>query len=251
MVRAHGGTLFLDEIGNLSLELQKSLLLVLQEGRYRPVGSVEERVADVKLVVATNEDLSKMVREGRFREDLYMRLNPATAVSLPTLHERRDDFQELLEYFMQRACHEGYNRDLILRYMEQRKLQVSAKEEELEIEVGSKVPERAGAGRLFFLVHPSSFNYLRDFSWPGNFRQFEMVLSNLITFTVVELVEGNDRIEPEHTGGDVRYDVVPILPRIVRELLRPWTDSTPEGEDDSLELKIRVAAGRIAQCGEL
>ncbi|MCA9715612.1 MAG: sigma 54-interacting transcriptional regulator, partial [Myxococcales bacterium] len=68
--RAHGGTLFLDEIGNLGLELQKALLLVLQDGTYRPVGSVKERVADIKLVVATNENLAAMVRDGKFREDL-------------------------------------------------------------------------------------------------------------------------------------------------------------------------------------
>ncbi|MCA9699151.1 MAG: sigma-54-dependent Fis family transcriptional regulator, partial [Myxococcales bacterium] len=124
LARAHGGTLFLDEIGNLSLELQKSLLLVLQEGRYRPVGSVEERVADVKLVVATNETLALMVREGRFREDLYMRLNPATAVTLPSLRQRRDDFQHLLEFFFDRVCQSGYNRDLLLQYAEQRQLWV-------------------------------------------------------------------------------------------------------------------------------
>ena len=74
--KARGGTLFLDEIGNLGLELQKSLLLVLQDRRFRPVGAVEEEVADVKLVVATNEDLGALVRRGTFREDLWMRLNP-------------------------------------------------------------------------------------------------------------------------------------------------------------------------------
>src|SRR5690606_1962187 len=116
LARAHGGTLFLDEIGNLSLDLQKQLLLVLQEGRYHPVGSVEERVADVKLVVATNENLAAMVRDGRFREDLYMRLNPATAMTLPSLRERRDDFGELLAVFLSRVALEAYNRDLLLQY---------------------------------------------------------------------------------------------------------------------------------------
>ncbi|MEM6292157.1 MAG: sigma 54-interacting transcriptional regulator, partial [Myxococcota bacterium] len=113
---AQGGTLFLDEIGNLSLDVQKSLLLVLQERRYRPVGSVDEKIADVKLVVATNENLVEMVRDGKFREDLYMRLNPATAMRLPSLTERKDDFSTLLEVFVGRVALELYNADLLRQY---------------------------------------------------------------------------------------------------------------------------------------
>jgi DNA-binding NtrC family response regulator len=225
LARADGGTLLLDEIGNLSLELQKSLLLVLQEGRYSPVGSVEERVVDVKLVVATNENLAGMVREGRFREDLYMRLNPATAVTLPSLRERRDDFQELLEFFVRRVAREPYNRDLLAQYAEQRGLTVPQEGEAMPVTVGRKLPQ-LDAKRVHFLFHPSSFRTLRDFDWPGNFRQFEMVLSNLVTFTLVELVERAEQVEPEDPAQASRPDVIPILPRTVRELLRPM--ETPD-----------------------
>ena len=177
---AQGGTLFLYEIGNLSVDLQKSLLLVLQEGRYRPVGSVEERVADVKLVVATNENLVEMVRHGKFREDLYMRLNPATAMRLPSLTERKDDFAVLLEVFVSRVAKEAYNADLLRQYAKQRGLAVAGTDA-VPVTVGRKVPLKADSRRIHFVFHPSSYKQLRDFAWPGNFRQFEMFLSNLIT----------------------------------------------------------------------
>ncbi len=225
----HGGTLFLDEIGNLSLDLQKSLLLVLQEGRYRPVGSVEEQVADVKLVVATNENLAEMVRDGKFREDLYMRLNPATAMTLPSLTERRDDFSELLEVFMSRVALEPYNADLLRQYAQQRGLAVPPSDA-VPVTVGRKVPPKADSRRIHFVFHPSSFKQLRDFGWPGNFRQLEMFLSNLITLSLVELVDQAEVVEPEDPAEASRPDVIPILPRIVRDLMRPMDIPRPESE---------------------
>ncbi|MCA9688067.1 MAG: sigma 54-interacting transcriptional regulator [Nannocystaceae bacterium] len=236
--RAHGGTLFLDEIGNLSLELQKALLLVLQDGAYHPVGSVKERVADIKLVVATNENLAAMVRDGRFREDLYMRLNPATAVTLPGLSDRRDDFQELLTFFIGRVASEAYNHDLLARYAEQRGLAVG--EGTLPVTVGRSLPARADPRRIHFLLHPSSYNLLRDFNWTGNFRQFEMILSNLVTFTLVELVERAEQVEPEDLGEASRADVIPILPKTVSDLLRPVFDVSDD-EDGDGRCRVEVA----------
>ncbi len=230
LARAHGGTLFLDEIGNLSLDLQKSLLLVLQQGRYHPVGSVEEQVADVKLIVATNENLSAMVRDGRFREDLYMRLNPATAMTLPSLRERKDDFGELLGVFVRRVVQEPYNADLLAQYAHQRGLTVPEGGGPIPATVGRTVPPRPDARRIHFLVHPSSFKLLREFEWPGNFRQFEMFLSNLVTLTLVELVDRAEQVEPEDPAKASRPDVIPILPRVVRDLLRPMEMPRAEQE---------------------
>jgi DNA-binding NtrC family response regulator len=221
LARAHGGTLFLDEIGNLSLDLQKQLLLVLQEGRYSPVGSVEERVVDVKLVVATNENLTTMVQGGRFREDLYMRLNPATAMTLPGLRERGDDFAQLLTVFVRRVADEAYNRDLLVQYAEQRGLALPAEGEPMPITVGRTVPTKNDTSRIHFLFHPSSYKTLRDFDWPGNFRQLEMLLSNLFTLTLVELVDRAEQVEPDDLSESSRPDVIPMLPRTVRDLLRP------------------------------
>jgi DNA-binding NtrC family response regulator len=250
--RAHGGTLFLDEIGNLSLELQKSLLLVLQEGRYHRVGSVEEQVADVKLVVATNENLAAMVRQGRFREDLFMRLNPATAVTLPSLRQRRDDFQHLLEFFLDRVSHAGYNRDLLVQYAEQRGLWVPGEGERLRVSVGSKVPSKAEHRRVHLLLHPNSYKQLQEFDWPGNFRQFEMVLANLVTFTLVELVDRAASID-EINASEARSDVIVIQPRTIRDMLRPFDEAghdagaavepQPADDDDPLDMRIRVVPG--------
>lgn len=234
--RADGGTLFLDEIGNLGLDVQKSLLQVLQEGRYRAVGSVDERVVDVKLVVATNENLARMVREQTFREDLYMRLNPATAVVLPSLVERRDDFQRLLEVFMTRVASIGYNRDLVAQYVEQRALDLDLRAEQLAVTVGRKVPTRRDTDRLHFVLHPRSFKLLRDYDWPGSFRQFEMVLSNLVTFTLVDLVDRAETVEPSTDEGlDSRPELVPIAARTVSELLRPLDLDAVPGSEDSDE----------------
>ncbi len=240
--QAHDGTLFLDEIGNLSLELQKSLLLLLQDGRYRPVGSVKERVADIKLVVATNENLASLVRAGRFREDLYMRLNPATAVTLPGLAMRRDDFQELLTFFVRRVADEAYNRDLLLRYAQQRALQIPPGEN-VPVTIGRSVPAAIDPGRVHLLLHPNSLNSLREFAWPGNFRQFEMTLSNLLTFTLVELVERAEQVEPEAVGQSVRADVVPIPAKVVIELLRPMAElhaGQVDDDDDGVNNPRRV-----------
>jgi len=95
---ADGGTLFIDEIGELASGLQAKLLRVLEDGSLRRVGSVIERHVNVRLVAATNRDLAKEVAEGRFREDLFYRINVLTIV-LPPLRERPGDIPLLLEYF--------------------------------------------------------------------------------------------------------------------------------------------------------
>lgn len=102
---ADGGTLFLDEIGELPLEAQARLLRVLQEGEVRPIGSVESRKVDVRLVAATHRDLSKLAREGKFREDLFFRIN-VVQLKLPPLRERGKDILTLAETFVKRYCSE-------------------------------------------------------------------------------------------------------------------------------------------------
>ena len=96
---AEGGTLFLDEIGNLSPETQMLLLRALQERRYKPVGSTREYAFDVRLVAATNENLERAISEGRFREDLFHRLNEFT-INVPPLSECGEDILPLAEFFM-------------------------------------------------------------------------------------------------------------------------------------------------------
>ncbi|MBD3225564.1 MAG: response regulator [Caldithrix sp.] len=98
---AHKGTIFLDEIGDTSSSFQLGLLRVLQEGSIKPLGSLSEKVVDVRVIAATNQNLEKAVTEGRFREDLYYRLS-VFPIHIPPLRERREDIPDLVEFFLKK-----------------------------------------------------------------------------------------------------------------------------------------------------
>lgn len=136
---ANNGTVFLDEIGDLELGFQLSLLRFLQEKEIRPLGSARGRKVDVRVIAATNRDLQKMVEQGKFREDLWYRLN-VVRIILPPLVERRGDVPLLAHYFLKR-----YNE----RYSQQAKLTA------------------AGLAAL------------ENYSWPGNVRQLQHMLERL------------------------------------------------------------------------
>jgi DNA-binding NtrC family response regulator len=107
---ADGGSLFLDEIGDLSPQLQTKLLRLLQEGEYKPVGSEITRRADLRFISATNHDLRKEMREKRFREDLFYRLN-VVKIELPALNERKSDIS-LLTYYFLKKYNDLYHKDI-------------------------------------------------------------------------------------------------------------------------------------------
>ncbi|MBW3558438.1 MAG: sigma-54 dependent transcriptional regulator, partial [Proteobacteria bacterium] len=131
---ASGGTLFLDEIGELPLDMQVKLLRALQEGEVDPVGSKRSVKVNVRIVSATNRDLKKQVDEGRFREDLYYRLN-VFPIDAPSLRERLDDVPSLVEHFIRR----------------------------FNVEEGKRV----------VAATPETLAVLNGFDWPGNVRQLE------------------------------------------------------------------------------
>jgi len=121
---AEGGTIFLDEVGDIPLTLQAKLLRVLQEKEYEPLGAISTTRANVRIIGATNKDLSALMKEGRFREDLYYRLN-VVKIELPPLSQRREDIPLLIEHFIdhfnlrmgkkiQKVSHEVM--DLLMRY---------------------------------------------------------------------------------------------------------------------------------------
>lgn len=103
ILQADGGTLFLDEVGELPLPVQKAFLRVIQERRFRPIGSNRELESDFRLVAATNRDLDQMAQQGRFREDLLFRLK-SFAIELPPLRERKEDIKELARYHTDQFC---------------------------------------------------------------------------------------------------------------------------------------------------
>ncbi|EEK75154.1 PAS domain-containing protein [Bacillus mycoides] len=109
---AHRGTLFLDEIGEMPLEIQAKLLQVLQEKTFRPIGGRELKKVDVRIVAATNRDLSTMVKQGTFRKDLYYRLN-VIPISIPPLRERTEDILPLIYHYLQHF-NKKYGRDVKL-----------------------------------------------------------------------------------------------------------------------------------------
>ena len=102
---AEGGTVFLDEIGEMPPTMQVKLLRVLQERHYRPVGGTAEVAADIRVIAATNRDLLKQVAEGKFREDLFYRLN-VIPVKMPALRDRADDIQLIAEHFLAKYTRE-------------------------------------------------------------------------------------------------------------------------------------------------
>lgn len=123
--QAKGGTVFLDEVGNLPYEVQMQLLRALQEQKVRPVGSATDIHVDVRILAATNENLQQAIEEGRFRQDLFHRINEF-AIDVPPLRERLEDFDELTAFFIRQANEElgknvkGITNDTLQRLKEQR-----------------------------------------------------------------------------------------------------------------------------------
>ena len=138
---AEGGTIFLDEVGELPLETQIALLRVLQEREYQRVGGNEPLKADVRVVAATNRDLRAAIAEGKFREDLFYRLN-VFPIEVPPLRERKEDITLLVEYFVDRYA--------------------------------------SKAGKTITGISKKSMEVLQSYSWPGNIRELQNVIERSV-----------------------------------------------------------------------
>lgn len=242
---ADQGTLFLDEIGNLSEDVQKMLLTVLQESAVVRLGDTRERGVDVKLVAATNEDLGELVRAGRFRADLYMRLNPACTVELPPLRDRSMDIERLLDFTVDRVVQDRYVQELLNEYRERSNLGHAPDGGGVRVVADEEMPDPS-RGVVVLLFPDRTLELLRRHRWPGNLREFTMAVENAVTLTLAESIEAG------RSEGSSRADVVQVRPKLVRDLLLAGRVADDEEEtDEGWKVEVRVRAhdtlNKIAQ----
>jgi len=177
---ADRGTLFLDEIGTMSMDTQSKILRVLQDRKFMHLGGVHEIQADVRIIAATNVDLKQLVREGRFRDDLFYRLNVIT-VDLPPLRQRREDIPLLVDFFLARYSEENER------------------------------PRRR--------MTPEGLRPLLSYSWPGNVRELENVIERAVVLSssqdvgpelLPDQIVGRGSPVPlmEHRGDASLFDIV-------------------------------------------
>ncbi len=188
--RASGGTLFLDEVGEMSPSAQVKLLRVLQEGEVERLGGTQTIKVDVRLVAATNKDLQREVHEGRFREDLYYRLN-VVEVRIPSLSERREDIPLLAEHFLRRYA--AKNSKALKGFTDE------------------------------------ALKVLENYAWPGNVRELEHAVERAVVLCRADAIDTGDLPETVRKGpiGSASQIVIPIgTPmeeierRVIHETLR-------------------------------
>ena len=150
---AEGGTLFLDEVPNLSLPLQSKLLRFLQEHEIKRVGATESIKVDVRVIAATNQPLDPLVKSGRFREDLFDRLN-VVSITLPPLRERKEDIPLLANHFLQKFSEENH--------------------------------------KNISHISPEALEILIQYSWPGNVRELEHAIERAVIFSVHPIILSED-----------------------------------------------------------
>ena len=187
--QAHGGTLFLDEIGSLDLELQRQLLLVLERGTVTRLGDSRARSALPRLVAATNLDLEALVREGRFRQDLYMRLNPATRLRVPPLRERRQDLPLLLQFALLEALRSEALRPLVRAYLARFPTPDDFLEENSTVAFGRPQAKTARRDAFSVFLSQSALARLQAHGWPGNQRELKLFAVNALVFALVQQLD--------------------------------------------------------------
>ena len=211
---AHGGTIFLDEVGEIPLELQSKLLRVLQEQEFERLGSTRTIRVDIRLVAATNRDLAKLAEEGRFRNDLYYRLN-VFPLTLPPLRERRQDIPMLVRYFAQ-------------HYAARMKKSIES-------------------------IPAPTLEALSRYHWPGNIRELENLVERAVILTQgtqlhVPLQELR-LVEPERAAASQTLQDAErqqIL-RVLRET--KWTIGGPDGAAARLGLKRTTLTSKLKKLG--
>ena len=214
---AGGGTIFLDEIGELPLELQSKLLRVLQDKMVEPLGAVKPLSVDARVVCATNRDLAQEVRAGKFREDLYFRLNVLEMI-MPPLRERLDDLPLLVNRLLQRLCRKNKK-------------------------------EIRGVGHEFISA-------LSRYSWPGNVRELENVLERALILGRSDVLSPDDlpphilRAEPAPAFPSGEEVAPSVQGRMVAEATLPPVGPLEEAEYQTLLQALKAYGGHRERTAE-
>ena len=162
---ADQGTIFFDEIGTISVETQAKLLRVIQEREFMRLGGIETIKVDTRIIAATNVDLRKLVEEGRFREDLFYRLNVIN-IQLPPLRDRKEDIPQLVEYFTKKYCEEN--------------------------------------AKPLYRFSSEALKVLMDYHWPGNVRELENVVERAVVLSNSDII-GRDLLPDVITSPSARF----------------------------------------------
>jgi two-component system response regulator PilR (NtrC family) len=186
---ANGGTLFLDEIGDLPLSMQSKLLRVIQERSVRPVGAVNEQAISVRLLSATHKDLAAEVQAGRFRQDLFYRLN-VIQIHVPALRERLEDLPAIGELVLERIAHDA----------------------------GFSTAPR---------LSPQALAHLARYPFPGNVRELENLLHRAVALSGGEVIEVADLALPESVMASAAAELDPVSPATDPERLRAALSALP------------------------
>jgi transcriptional regulator with GAF, ATPase, and Fis domain len=212
---ADRGTIFLDEIGELPLELQSKLLRVLQDGEFERLGSAKTAKVDVRVIASTSRDLKEEVRAGRFREDLFYRLN-VFPVTIPPLRKRADDIPQLVRFFTDK-----YSRKI---------------------------------GRQIETIPKAAMTALEEYSWPGNVRELEHVIERAVITTTGPVLQLADRLEPlmdsDETDTSLK-DLAAMEREHIRRVLREtgWKIEGAKGAATILNLHPSTLRFRIKKLG--
>ncbi len=207
--QCQGGTIFLDEIGDMSLSTQAKLLRVLQEKSFERLGGMETIKVDIRLIVATNKNLEEAISTGKFREDLYYRLN-VVSITIPPLRERKEDLPDLVSYFLKK-----FNREL----------------------------KRGTVG-----ITPAAMGKITSYGWPGNVRQLENVLKRAMVLCQGEWIledqllfeKGWEKREADEELS--KKNVEDLLDALFEELSSPLASSPDSDMISSLERGLILRA---------
>lgn len=209
---ANGGTLFLDEVGEMPLDMQVKLLRVLQEQKFYRIGGEKEINIDFRIIAATNRNLSELVKEGKFRDDLYYRLN-VVSVQIPPLRERKEDIIELTNHFL---------KELSIRY-----------------------------DRPIQEFSPEVMHSLLQYDWPGNIRELRNVIERLVVFATDGIIKKEYLpFIPDNLSDPGQKQLPKWQEQEQHQTILPLQTEMEKHERKVLERALKIVEGNKAECAK-